>query len=132
MANLTQRDIEIILTFALHVAKVDHDFDIYERKILRHLVEVMGVTREMQNELLKGETFLNDELGNLSTQEAQELLVKTMCAVAFANGDIHQAEAEFITKVNGRLGKPVSLLPWEAWSTYEPEVMALLTGPPQA
>ena len=124
MDSLTPRDIEIILTFALHVAKVDQEFDVYERKILRHLVAVMGVTEEMKEHLLQEEKFLNELLESLSSLEAKILLVMTLCAVAFANGTVHQTEAEFIEKVNGRLGHPVQLLPTEQWGQYEPEVIA--------
>ena len=128
MNQISKRDFEIILTFALHVAKVDMEFDIYERKILRHLVEVMGLTDEMKHHELSGQTFLNEELEEISSQEARVLLVMTMCAVAFANGTIHETEAEFINKVNARLGHPVELKPWEQWSAYEPEVISRLTS----
>ena len=124
MKNLAQRDIEIILSFALHVAKVDHEFDVYERKILRHLVDVMGVTEEMKAHLLREENFLNARLEQLSSPEAKTLLVMTLCAVAFANGTIHRAEAEFIEKVNDRLGAPVELLPAGQWGGYEQEVVS--------
>ena len=101
-------------------------FRSYEKKILNHLVKLVGISRDVNASQPDVPSSLNEELTELSSDVAKSVLIKTMCAVADANGILHEAEIAFINKVNTRLEHPIILLPREKWRCYEPEVLDFL------
>jgi tellurite resistance protein len=126
MSAITREDLRTIFTFALHVARVDEDFAGLERNVLGHYVTLMRMTPEEKSQLSSSEVSLADGLKHLSSPEAATLLVHTLCAVAHADGVMHEKEVGFIRKVNEHIGEPVELLPFEDWQRYEQEVLDTL------
>lgn len=123
---MTRDDCKTILVFALHVARVDQEFVGFEKDVLRRLTDAVELSEQEKDELLRRKFSLGEGLGNLSGADAAQVLVKTLCAVAHADGKRHDAEFDFIRKVNAQLDQPVELPPWEAWQQFEPEVMEAL------
>lgn len=126
MADFTRDDLHTILAFGLHVARVDNDFAALEKNVLRHYVEMIGMSEEERAALAAQPVRLSEGLAHLSGTEARTLLIKTLCAVAFSDGVPHENELDFIQRVNHQVGRPLELKPWEEWGAYEEEVLAAL------
>lgn len=119
-------DCKTILVFALHVARVDQEFVGFEKDVLKRLTDAVQLSEQEKDELLRRKFSLGEAMGNLSGPDASEVLVKTLCAVAHADGKRHDAEFDFIRKVNAQLNEPLDLPPWEEWNRFEPEVLEAL------
>ena len=52
--------------------------------------------------------------------------MKSLCAVAFADGLRHDSEIELITRTHKLVGGSVSLKPWDEWESYVEEVIETL------
>ncbi len=126
MSDINREDLKIILLFGIHIAKIDGDFDVWERRILARMADAMKLTDgEKQN--LVGETLsLSAGLRQLSSPEARSLLLKVLCAVSNADGTAHETELEFISKVIEKLGSAVFVLSRSEWGVYEGEVFETL------
>ena len=65
---------------------------------------------------------LAGDVDTLSSTDAMELLIKTLCAVSYVDGKTTPDEIEFIEKVLVRTGIDFPIPPKEEWSIYEPQV----------
>jgi tellurite resistance protein len=128
MAAITRQDLKTILLFATHVAKVDNEFVTQEKELLHKMADAIKLTQDERTALLTQEASLNTGLNQLSSKEAQQLLVKTLCAVSNSDGRAVKSEIEFIQKVIEHFGDAVFVLPREEWGTYEVEVMKVLAA----
>lgn len=128
MSSLTRDDLKTILKFGVHIAKIDQDFAVWEKRVLARFAEAMKLTEDEKTAMVREEISLAQGLGALSGQDAKQLLVKTLCAVAQSDGIPHEAEVEFIHKVIGRLGAQVFVLSKDEWGTYEKEVLEAIAG----
>jgi tellurite resistance protein len=126
MSAINRQDLKTILVFATHVAKVDNDFVTQEKELLHKFAEAIHLTPDERGELLKREASLADGLNHLSSNDAKQLLVKTLCAVAHADGKAIKPEMDFIQKVIEHFGSSVFVLPREDWGKYEVEVLKIL------
>lgn len=126
MSDLNRDDLKIILLFGIHLAKIDGDFAVWEKKLLARFADAMKLTEREKSELVHQEISLSQGLQRLSGQGAKSLLVKTLCAVSFSDGDTHPNEVDFIHKVVEKLETQVFILPQGEWGAYEDEVMAEL------
>jgi uncharacterized tellurite resistance protein B-like protein len=126
MAAINRQDLKTILLFATHVAKVDNEFVMQEKELLQKFAEAIKLTPQERNELLKQEASLSEGLNHLSSKDAKQLLVKTLCAVSFSDGKAVKAEIDFIQKVIEHFGDSVFVLPREEWGKYEAEVLKTL------
>ncbi len=126
MSDLNRDDLKIILLFGIHLAKIDGDFAVWEKKILARFADAMKLTEREKSEMVHQEISLSQGLRRLSGQEAKSLLVKTLCAVSHSDGDTHPNEVDFIHKVVERLETQVFILPQGEWGTYEDEVITEL------
>ena len=123
MADITRQDIRIILAFALHVAKVDHDLATSEKAVLKHYLETGQISKDEMVDLARKEHSLSGDLLLLSGPDAGELLLKTLCAVAHSDGVMKESETEFIQRVAQQLNSTLTLLPQDRWGEYENEVL---------
>jgi tellurite resistance protein len=128
MAAITRQDLKTILLFATHVAKVDNEFVLQEKEMLHKIAEAIKLTAEERAELLKREASLSSGLNHLSSNEAKQLLVKTLCAVSHSDGKAVKPEIDFIEKVIEHFEGSVFVLPREEWGKYETEVMKTLAS----
>jgi len=126
MADITRQDLLTILRFGIHVARVDSDFSPLERTLLKRLSDTIKLTAPEQKDLANGDASLATGLQKLSGHDAQNLLVKTLCAVAHSDGKATPEELEFIEKVIGKLSDTVFVYPREEWGMYEDEVLQIL------
>ena len=126
MSEINKGDLKTILSLALHLARVDEDLAEFEQEILDRFAEVIGLSDDEKAALADKPVQLTDQLEELSGGESKEFLVKTLCAVAYSDGIQHEAEIEFIRKVNTALGEPLDLLPWADWESYVLEVIETL------
>jgi tellurite resistance protein len=126
MSDLNRDDLKIILLFGIHLAKIDGDFAVWEKKILARFADAMKLTEREKSEMVHQEISLSQGLRRLSGQGAKSLLVKTLCAVSHSDGDTHPNEVDFIHKVVERLETQVFILPQGEWGTYEDEVITEL------
>ena len=115
-----------ILLFATHVAKVDNEFVSEEKALLQKIADAIHLNAGERAALLKQEASLASGLNHLSSNEAKQLLVKTLCAVSNSDGRAVKAETDFIHKVIEKFGDSVFVLPREEWGKYEGEVMNVL------
>ena len=126
MSEITRNDLKVILMFGIHIAKIDDDFAVWEKNILNRFADAMGLT-ETEREKLTGEKIsLAEGLLKLSGKEAKSLLLKTLCAVSHSDGEAHDKEIDFISKVFSKLGDQMFMLPRSEWGVYESEVFATL------
>ena len=126
MPDITREDLKVILLFGIHIAKIDDDFAVWERQILSRFADAMGLTEEEKLELGKQQVSLASGLQKLSSKDAKSLLLKTLCAVSHSDGEAHDAEIDFISKVFLKLGDQMFMLPRSEWGVYESEVFSVL------
>ena len=126
MSELNRNDLKTILLFGIHLAKIDGDFAVWEKKILARFSDAMKLTENEKSEMVHQEISLSQGLRRLSGQGAKSLLVKTLCAVSHSDGDAHPNEIDFIHKVVEKLEAQVFILSQGEWGTYEEEVIAEL------
>ncbi len=124
--QIGRSDLKVILIFALHIAKVDDDFADGEKQVLKRLFEVLHLSEDEKNALVKNKHSLNAELRTIESDFSKEMLVKVLCAVAHADHHEGSGEVDFIRKVNKSLNNQVNLLPIEDWEVYEYEVLSQL------
>ena len=125
-SELSKSDLRIILLVGVHLAKVDGEFHWEEVRILEMMNDILQLTAEERQELLQGGFNLKEGLRALTTPKAREFLVKTLCAIAHSDQNIHGAEWEFINKINSSVGIPLELKPPGMWYEYEEEVVEIL------
>lgn len=126
MSAISRDELKTILAFGVHIAKLDKNFDIWERKILAHYAEAMQLSPEERQALVTQRFSLGKGLNALTSDEARVLLVKLMCAVSFVDGTASDLELEFIERVVTKLKSQVFILPREEWGRYEKEVFKTL------
>lgn len=123
MSDISKEDLKTILLFGIHLARVDDDFHLMEKKVLRRLSEAIGLSEDERKALLEQEVSLGNGLDHLSTDQARETLAKFLCVVSYVDGETSAEEVEFIEKVLSKIGgDSIFLLPKEEWGTYEAEV----------
>lgn len=127
MSGITSDDLKIIFAFAIQVAKADRSVALHEEEILDLVAEAGGLSGGDRAELADERPPV-ERSSDLSGAEAKALLVKTLCAVAFADDIRHDAEMELINRVNAYLGDALALRPWEEWENYVEEVVDTLAS----
>ena len=127
MGAVTREDLKVILKFGIHLARLDGNFHMEEKKVLRKFSEAIGLTDDERKELMEGDSSLNHGLEDLSGDPAKELLLKALCAVSFVDGHTSQGEVGFIEKVLGKMEAGFFLLPKEQWGTYEKELFEVIS-----
>ena len=126
MSDITPADLRAVLSLSIQVARVDKQMAVYEKEIIDQMAEALGLSpdekaAELDAQLTVGETFQT-----LSGEPAKQFMVKSLCAVAFADGRDHEGERAIIDDANGRLNPPLELKPWEQWEDYVEEVVDAL------
>lgn len=123
MSELTREDLKTILLFGIHIAKVDGEFDVWEKKILARFADAMGLTDAEKEQMTHQKISLAGGLKQLSGQRAKTLLWKTLCAVSHSDGETHETEVDFIHKVLDKVGGQIFLHAVKDWGAYEQEVL---------
>ncbi|HKJ00115.1 MAG TPA: hypothetical protein VKB51_16680 [bacterium] len=123
MSSLSRQDLKTILQFGIHIAKIDGDFAVWEKQVLARFADAMKLTEDERAEMVRQNLSLSRGLGSLTSHDAQQLLLKTLCAVAHSDGVPHETELDFIQKVLQRLGGQIFILSKDEWGTYEKEVL---------
>lgn len=126
MNNVTRQDLKAILLCALHLAKVDNDFSLLEKKMIRRFADTIGLQESEREELVTMGGSLASDVDALSSTDAMELLIKTLCAVSFVDGTTSPEEIEFIQKVLVRTRIDFPIPPKESWDMYADEVFTSL------
>lgn len=121
--SLTRDNLKTILQFGIHIAKVDGEFVVWEKQVLARFAEAMRLTDAERAQMVGQELSLASGLNSLTDQDARQLLVKTLCAVAHSDGVSHPSELDFINKVIQQIGSQLFVLPKDEWGSYEQEVM---------
>ena len=52
MSSVTRNDLKTILLFGIHIAKIDGDFAVWEKKVLARFAEAMRLTEEEKHAVL--------------------------------------------------------------------------------
>ncbi len=126
MSDITRQDLKTILRFCIHLSRIDDVFHETEKNVLRKFSETIGLSEEERSELMGGDASLGGGLDSLSSEEAKELLMKSLCAVSYVDGQTSRPEVEFIERILARFNKSFFLLPKEDWGQYEDEVFNIL------
>lgn len=126
MSRLSRQDLKTILLCGIHLAKVDSDFSLQEKKLLRRFSEAMNLADGERAELLAMGGSIAENLEQLTSDYARELLLKTLCAVSFVDGVTDAEEIAFIEKVRGAVAADFPLPPPEEWSGFEEEVFSIV------
>ena len=126
MATISRDELKTILMFGVHIAKLDSQFDVWERKILARFATSIRLTDQERGTLAKERISLVKGLNSLQSGDARNLLVKVLCAVANVDGKASASELAFIEKVIVKLKGQVFVLPREEWGRYEQEVFTTL------
>ena len=69
---------------------------------------------------------ISENLHLLTSDYAKELLVKTLCAVSFVDGDTGPEEIAFINKVKENVAADFPLPPAKEWGGFEEEVFSIV------
>jgi len=125
MGQITREDLKIILKFGIHLARVDANFHLEEKKVLKRFSEAIHITDEEREELM-ADASLQHGLDELASDSAKELLLKTLCAVAYVDGKTTPEEVAFVEKVLGKFEGLSFLLPKEEWGAYEAEIFEII------
>ena len=123
---MNRADLETIFIAAFGVARADRRVVDKEKELLDMFARVLNVDETRIAALLDHEIGLEEAAKHMSTPQAQEFLIKSMCAVAFADGQQKFEEVSLIGNVNGALPDPLELLPWNQWEQYVEEVTTTL------
>jgi tellurite resistance protein len=123
MSSPTRADLKTILQFGIHIAKIDGDFAVWEKKVLARYADAMKLTEDEKAQMVGEKLRLAQGLDSLSGTESKHLLLKTLCSVAHSDGVPHEKELDFITKVMQRLGGQLFILAKEDWGKYDKEVI---------
>lgn len=126
MAAISRDELKTIIRFAVHIARIDGSVDAFEKKVLRRIADTMGLTPQDRAALLQGEASLASGLKSLHSSDAKNLLVKTLCAIAHADGTANKNELEFVQKVVAKFSDSVFVYPREEWGQYEDEVVRII------
>ncbi len=126
MSKISRQDLKTILLCGIHLAKLDDNFHFEEKKFLRRFSESMNLADGEREELLSMGGSLAENLGLLTSDYARELLMKTLCAVSFVDGDTSEDEQEFIERVRVSVYQDFELAPKEEWGALEDEVFTIL------
>lgn len=126
MSSISRQDLKTILLCGIHLAKLDDDFHFMEKKILRRFSDAMNLAEGERDELLAMGGSLAENLELLTSDEAKELLMKTLCAVSYVDGNASADERVFIEKVRDSTFKAFVLPPNEEWEKLEEEVFTIL------
>lgn len=126
MGAISRDELKTIIRFGIHIARIDGNFDAFEKRVLKRFADTMGLTQPERDELLKGEASLATGLKALQTKEAKNLLLKSLCAIAHADGTANKEELEFIQKVIGKISDSVFVDAREEWGRYEDEVVKII------
>ncbi|MCZ6644874.1 MAG: hypothetical protein O7B79_01405 [SAR324 cluster bacterium] len=124
--SISRQDLKAILVFAIHLSKVDSDFSLQEKKMLKRYADTIGLQEEERAELVGLGGSLDQDADALSSNEAKELLLKTLCAVSFVDGNTTDDEVDFIQKVQLKLGIDYPLPVKADWGGFEEEVFTTL------
>jgi len=122
MSSISRNELKTILLFGVHIAKLDKNFDIWERKILSRFATAIKLSDSERQSLGKQRFSLGKGLQELESDDARQLLVKLMCAVSFVDGSASDQELDFIERVVTKLKSQVFILPRDDWGRYEKEV----------
>jgi len=123
MSGMTRNDMKTILLFGIHLAKIDGNFDVWEKKVLARFADAMKLGENEKTDMVSQEISLSQGLKRLTTPESRALLLKTLCAVSHSDGEAHPTEVDFIQKVVEKLDTQVFILPQSEWGVYEQEVI---------
>ena len=123
MSTPTRDDLKTILQFGIHIAKIDGDFAVWEKKALARFADAMRLTEAEKAAMVERTISLASALDSLSGDPAKHLLLKTLCSVASSDGVPHKAELDFLHKVMDRLGGQFFILSKDEWGKYEQEVL---------
>lgn len=123
MPSMSQEELYAILELAAHMARLDREIVVFEVEILDRLAGVAGLNEVSRQELAGAGYSPEESLAKVTSPEGREFLVKTLCAIAYSDGRMHQVEVDFVESVNHGFGNPVSLVPWEEWESYILEVV---------
>ena len=126
MSAISRDELKTILLFGVHIAKVDQKFDVWERKILARIAESLSLSDAEKQAMTREDFSLGKGLASLTSDEGQQLLVKTLCAVAHVDGVASGEEIEFIERVIVKLKAQVFVYGREEWGKYEKEVFETL------
>lgn len=125
-SELSMSDLRVVLLVGIHLAKVDGEFHGEEARILQLINDLLELTTEERKELLQSGFNLKEGLRALTTPKARELLVKTLCAIAYSDEDIGAAELDFIHRIKTTVGFLPEIKPPVMWHEYEHEVLEIL------
>ena len=121
---VTREDLKLILRMSIHMARVDQELNLEERRILMRFADAMRLSA-LERERLMGKTLtLGEALKKLSSDAGKKLLVKTVCAVACSDGALHESEIDFLEKVLSNISLQMMVLPHREWKRYQQEALA--------
>ena len=118
---MNRNDMKLIFQISFKVAKADRVIEGYEKEILERFKEVLEINDLQAAEILDENISIESAIRNLSDQKSQEMLIKTMCALAFADGVRYEEEITMVQKANEQINTPLDLIPWEHWEHYVEE-----------
>ena len=124
---MNRKDIEIIFQIAFSMALADRKIEKYESEILDRFKAALNVDELKAAKILDKKITLEQSLKKLSTGIAKENMVKTMCALAYADGVRYEEEIDMVIKANNSLEKPLVLEPWENWEIYVEQTLDYLS-----
>ncbi len=119
---VTREDLLTILTFGVHIAKVDGDFSQLEKFMLGQLAGLMDISAEEKTRLRDRKETLFELLDNMSSPEAKNLLIKALCLMAHADGKIFRVERDFLERLIEVAEKGFQLKEPHQWGSYESDV----------
>lgn len=126
MSDVTREDAKTVLLFSLHLARIDSQFDAWEKKTLQKIAQVMKLSDAEMGALSSEKISLSQSLGAISGVAAMDLLAKTLCVIASSDGIASDNESQFIKKVVKASGHDITIGPETEWEKYEAEVLRIL------
>jgi len=126
--EMNRKDIEIIFQIAFNMALADRKIEKYESEILDRFKEVLNVNELKAAKILDRKITLEQSISKLSNQIAKENMVKTMCALAYADGVRYEEEISMVHRANNALERPLALEPWENWENYVEQTLDYLNA----
>ena len=124
--EITRNDLKVTFSLALQIAKADDELSMLEKRLLFQLFDKIRPNDEEKAALLKKGVDAENNLNQLSSDSAKELLLMTLCAVAHSDGLFHYSENEYLNRVVTRMGKKIEIPAWEEWLAYEQAVLDIL------
>jgi len=123
---MNKETLKTIVTAAVCVARADDQVVMMEQELLEAFASRLEMNESEVAALHDAQISPMEAVNRMPDEESKAFLVKTLCAIAYSDGNRHESEIALIQATNEALNPPLELKPWEDWEDYIEEIVEML------